>query len=124
MRNLEQLRVDVCYHQLHVVIVGVGSGFSYGASGSTHHSLEDISLMRSLPHMQVVVPADPMEAQAAVRFALESERPTYIRLGKNNEPHLHSHPPWGIMWRFIVYLWSSPYPPRILSNCLIVIASW
>ncbi|PKL75089.1 MAG: transketolase, partial [Candidatus Melainabacteria bacterium HGW-Melainabacteria-1] len=57
-RCLEQIRVDVCYHELPVTIVGVGSGISYASLGATHHACEDIALLRVLPQMQVICPAD------------------------------------------------------------------
>ncbi len=91
MRNLEQIRVDICYQNLPVIIVGVGGGFSYGALGSTHHAIEDISLMRSLPNMQVLVPSDPIETKACMQYAFDSNHPAYIRLGKNNEPNWHEN---------------------------------
>jgi hypothetical protein len=68
-RCLEQIRVDVCYHHVPVIIVGTGSGLSYASLGATHHSCEDIAFMRCLPHMTVVCPADPVEARQAVRAA-------------------------------------------------------
>src|SRR6202043_803040 len=58
-RCLEQIRVDVCYHNVPVVIVGTGSGLSYASLGATHHSCEDIGLLRLLPNMTVVCPGDP-----------------------------------------------------------------
>ena len=53
-RCLEQIRVDLCYNELNVKIVGIGSGLSYGNCGPTHHAIEDLSIMRSLPNMKVV----------------------------------------------------------------------
>ena len=89
MRAVEQIRNDVCYHDRHVTVVAVGGGFSYGYLGYTHHALEDISVMRALPRMQVLSPSDPIEARALTRFAVEAPGPKYLRLGKNREPHLH-----------------------------------
>lgn len=82
IRCLEQIRVDVCYHNLPVVIVGVGSGLSYANLGATHHSCEDIALLRVLPNMTVICPADAVEVRLALRAALNYGRPVYIRLGK------------------------------------------
>ncbi len=90
MRCFEQLRIDVCYQNLPVIVVGVGGGLSYGALGSTHHAIEDVSIMRAVPNMSVYVPGDPLETVAVLRLALEYGRPAYIRLGKNNEPQVHS----------------------------------
>lgn len=91
MRCLEQIRVDVCYPMADVKIVGVGGGFSYGAQAGTHHSVEDVAIMRSLPGMCVMSPGDPVEAEACVRRAL-AVGPAYIRLGKTGEPVLHRGP--------------------------------
>src|SRR5947207_535521 len=59
MRPFEQIRIDVAYMNTNVRIVGVGAGFSYGAAGATHHSIEDIAIMRSIPNMTIVCPGDP-----------------------------------------------------------------
>lgn len=91
-RCLEQIRNDICYHNVAVCVVGVGSGYSYGYMGSTHHALEDVAVMRSLANMTVVVPGDPAEAQAAVSCIVRRARPCYLRLGKDNEKVIHVHP--------------------------------
>ncbi len=92
-RCLEQIRVDVCYHQLPVVIVGVGAGLSYAALGATHHSCEDIALLRALPNMSVVSPADAHEVRGALRAALQHDGPVYMRIGKKGEPLVHDRAP-------------------------------
>ena len=92
-RCYEQIKVDVCYHDKPVVIVGTGSGLSYASLGATHHSLEDIAIMRSLPGMRVLAPADANELRACLRVAMSSDCPTYIRIGKKNEPVIFSEPP-------------------------------
>lgn len=92
-RALEQVRNDVCYHGLDVTIVSVGAGVAYGTLGYTHHAVEDLAIMRSLPGLRIIGPADPMEARTSVREALTHRGPTYIRLGKNGEPTLHAEPP-------------------------------
>lgn len=92
MRNYEQLRNDICYQNLPVIVVGVGSGFSYGPYGRTHHALEDISIMRTLPGMTVFSPSDPIETQLVTREAYRLKSPSYIRLGKAGEPNLHKKP--------------------------------
>lgn len=89
LRALEQIRNDVCYHRLDVTIVSVGAGVSYGTLGYTHHAVEDLAVMRVLPGMRVLCPADPIEARAAVDEALAFRGPTYVRLGKNGERTLH-----------------------------------
>ena len=88
-RCLEQIRVGVAYHQAPVVIVGTGSGLSYAELGPTHHSLEDLAILRTLPGLNVLAPADSAELVAQLRQALESSNPTYIRIGKKGEPPLH-----------------------------------
>jgi len=92
-RCLEQIRTDVCYHEAPVVIVGVGSGLSYAGLGPTHHSCEDIALLRALPGLAVVCPCDAFEARAALRAALSANHPTYLRLGKKGEPKVHAETP-------------------------------
>lgn len=93
LRCLEQIRNDVCYHDLPVKVVSVGGGFSYGSLGYTHHGLEDLAVMRTLPNMVVAAPGDPLETKAIVQDLASSNCPAYIRLGKANEPVLHAAPP-------------------------------
>ena len=93
LRPLEQIRNDVCYHGLGVTIVSVGAGLAYGSLGYTHHAVEDISILRSLPGMRVYSPADAMECRAAVDEILADPSPAYLRLGKNKEPLMHAAPP-------------------------------
>ncbi len=93
LRCLEQVRNDVCYHDLPVTVVGVGGGFSYGPNGATHHGLEDIGAMRMLPNMTVVCPADPVEAELAVMAAGRHGGPVYLRLGRAGDPVVHRQRP-------------------------------
>ncbi len=93
LRCFEQIRVDICYPDLPVVVVGTGAGLSYAALGATHHSMEDIAILRTLPNMHVVCPADQVEVRLAVKSAVELGRPTYIRLGMKGEPIVHVTPP-------------------------------
>jgi transketolase len=90
IRCLEQVRNDVCYHRANVKIVALGGGVAYGSQGYTHHALEDIAVMRSLPSMVVAVPADPLQTSVIVRLAAASHGPWYIRLGRNQEPSIHT----------------------------------
>ena len=92
-RCLEQIKIDVCYHNLPVTIVGTGAGLSYSSLGATHHTMEDIAIMRSLPNMKVVCPGDPVEVQLAVKEAYKEKGPVYIRLGKKGEPIIHKQKP-------------------------------
>jgi transketolase len=91
-RCLEQIRVDVCYHEAHVVVAAVGGGFSYGAQGYTHHAIEDFAVMRALPGMRVMAPGDPHETRALTRHLAEIPGPGYIRLGRAGEPVVHAAP--------------------------------
>ena len=87
-RCLEQIRTGVAYHEAPVIIVGTGSGLSYAELGSTHHSLEDLAIMRSIPNMQVCAPTDSLELVSQLRQAIHQGTPTYIRIGKKGEPNL------------------------------------
>jgi transketolase len=90
-RCFEQIRVDVCYHEAPVIIVGTGSGLSYAELGPTHHSLEDMAILRTLPGMRVMAPGDAAELRLALKAALQQNHPVYIRIGKKGEPDIHSH---------------------------------
>ena len=87
-RCYEQIRVDACYHDVPVIIVGTGSGLSYAELGPTHHSCEDLAIMRVLPNITVLAPADEVELRQCLRAALKIKGPTYIRIGKKGEPIL------------------------------------
>ena len=89
LRCLEQLRNDVCYHNLPVTVISVGGGLAYGAQGYTHHGVEDLGIMSMLPHMVVTCPADPHEAETLMPQLLERRGPAYLRLGRAGEPVLH-----------------------------------
>jgi transketolase len=93
LRCLEQIRNDVCYNNVPVTIVGVGGGYSYGPNGPTHHAMEDIAVMRSLPNMTVVCPGDPVEAELAVEAIGSYCAPAYLRLGRAGDPVAHRHAP-------------------------------
>lgn len=88
-RCFEHIRNDICYHNVNVCVTGVGSGYSYGHMGSTHHALEDIATLRSLPNMSVICPGDPLETAAAVRAIGKHHGPCYLRLGKAGEKNIH-----------------------------------
>lgn len=96
-RVYEQIRNDIALQRANVKIVGVGSGLTYGQLGPTHYSIDDISIMRSLPNMTVVCPGDPMETTAAVKAVTEYNGPVYLRIGKKGEPIVHRKiPPFEI----------------------------
>ena len=96
-RCFEQIRIDVCYHEAPVTIVGTGSGLSYTELGPTHHSLEDMAILRTLPGMRVLAPCDSVELRLALKAALDGSSPTYIRIGKKGEPNIHQSLP-----RFVI----------------------
>lgn len=89
-RCIEQIRDDVCYHQQRVVIVGTGSGLSYASLGTTHHSCEEMGMLRLLPGLSVLAPADSFEVEMTLRAAVAHTGPVYIRIGKKGEPAVHS----------------------------------
>lgn len=93
LRCLEQIRNDVCYHNLPVKIVSSGGGLSYGALGVTHHLTEDLAVLRALPNMTVVAPADPVEAGLATRAAARHAGPCYLRLARTGDPPVHDAEP-------------------------------
>lgn len=93
MRNFEQVRDDICYQNLNVKIVGVGSGFSYGPYGHTHYGLEDVGIMRTIPGITIFAPGDPIETELATRAAFKINGPVYIRIGKAGEQTVHTKKP-------------------------------
>ena len=84
-RCFEQIRVDACYHNVPVIIVGTGSGLSYASLGPTHHSLEDFAIFRPLPNITILAPADEVELRKCLNAALKLDSPVYIRIGKKGE---------------------------------------
>lgn len=86
MRPFEQIRVDVAYMNTNVRLVGVGAGLSYGPAGATHHSIEDIAIMRVLPNMTVISPCDPYEVEKTIEESISHNGPIYFRLAKKGEP--------------------------------------
>ncbi len=81
-RSLEQIKNDVCYSNVPAVLVGISSGVSYGALGSTHHSLHDLAALRAINNLTIIVPADNFETREAIRFAAAATRPVFVRFGK------------------------------------------
>jgi len=82
LRCLEQIRNDVCYHDADVTVVAVGGGFSYGQLGMSHFATEDMAIMGALPNMEVIVPADPWEAEALTHQMATRRGPKYLRIDK------------------------------------------
>ena len=88
-RALEQIKNDVAYSDNPVTVVGISSGVSYGALGTTHHSLHDFAVLRAINNMTIVAPADNFETEQAVRLAAEYDKPIYMRFGKKAMPFLN-----------------------------------
>ncbi len=91
MRCFEQIRVDVCWNNLPVKVVGIGAGMSYFSLGPTHHAIEDIALMRSLPRMVILNPSDDTAASAFARLSYKLQEPVYIRLDRTGEPLVYTN---------------------------------
>lgn len=89
-RSLEQIKNDVCYSDQPVKLIGISSGVSYGALGSTHHSIHDIAVMRAINNCTIIVPADNFETAEAIKAAARMNHPVFIRFGKRALPHLHA----------------------------------
>ena len=86
-RPFEMIRVDLCYQNLPVTIIGMGAGVIYSTLGGTHHSMEDIAVSSAIPNMTVLAPCDPEEMKLATQWcATKSTGPVYMRLGKKGEP--------------------------------------
>src|ERR1051326_8340041 len=82
-RNWEQIRTTICYNDQPVKIIGSHAGISVGPDGATHQALEDMAIMRALPNMIVICPADSIEARKATIAAAKNGKPTYIRLSRD-----------------------------------------
>jgi transketolase len=89
-RALEQIKNDVCYSDVPVKLIGISAGVSYGALGSTHHSLHDLAALRAIHNLTVIVPADNFETREAIHAAARSEKPVFVRFGKAPMYHLHA----------------------------------
>lgn len=81
-RALEQVKNDIAYSDNPVKLVGISAGVSYGALGSTHHSLHDFAALRAINNLEIVVPADNLETRAAITYAAAQSHPIYLRFGK------------------------------------------
>jgi len=88
-RPYEQVRNDICYQNLPVVLVGVGSGITLAPGGVSHYSVEDLGIIQTLPGLTVISPADPVEARMAALYSLECNTPLYVRLARRGEPVIH-----------------------------------
>jgi transketolase len=97
-RALEQVKADIAYNGYHAVLCGMSPGLSYGELGPTHHSIEDLSWMRAVADIAVVVPADPDQTGAALRWALGWGKPSFLRIGRFKVPAVT--PPGSEPFRF------------------------
>lgn len=84
-RAIEFIRDDICFQNLNVKFIGMGSGLAWSSLGPTHHTTEEISFLRAIPGLRVLSPATPYEVGACIQAAYEYEGPVYIRIGMNHE---------------------------------------
>jgi transketolase len=89
-RALEQIKNDVAYSDNPVKLIGISAGVSYGALGSTHHSLHDYAVLRAINNITIVAPADNYETTEAIKLAASLNKPVYLRFGKKNMPDLNA----------------------------------
>lgn len=89
MRSAEQVKVDVAYSHNNVTVIGISGGISYGALGATHHSLQDIALMRSIPGLTVMIPSDAVQMKKITKQLLAEPRPAYIRVARGGVPVIY-----------------------------------
>ena len=88
-RAMEQVKVDLAYTKANVRLCAMSPGMAYGQLGPTHHSIEDLAWMRVLPNMTVIVPGDPVETAAVMRYSLEHEGPMFLRIARVPVPQVH-----------------------------------
>ena len=88
-RAMEQVKVDLAYSKSNVRICGMSSGMAYGQLGPTHHSIEDVAWTRILPNLAVIVPADNVETEAAMRYSLVHDGPMFLRISRIPVPQVH-----------------------------------
>ena len=89
-RSLEQVKVDVAYSEANVKIIGVSGGVSYGALGTSHHSLHDVAVMRTFPGMHVYLPADRFQTEKLTQYLAHSSESAYVRVGRNAVPDVYT----------------------------------
>lgn len=88
-RSLEQIKNDICYSDVPAVLIGISSGVSYGALGTTHHSLHDFAVLRAINNVMILVPADNFESRQAIQYAATATKPVFVRFGKAAMFNLH-----------------------------------
>jgi len=125
-RALEQIAMDLCLHDLPVRLIGNGGGVVYAPLGSTHLAVEDIALMRSLPNMTIVCPADAEEMERFMNVSVDWPHPIYIRLAKGYDPlspiriFLLSLAKGRFILKALTCFWS---PPVLDSECAVKLKS-
>lgn len=92
VRVLEQIKIDVCYEKLPVILIGDGAGLVYSHLGASHQSTEDIACVRAIPELTVLSPADRFEMTATMQLALQLASPVYLRVGKSDRGDVHAGP--------------------------------
>ncbi|HYD03378.1 MAG TPA: transketolase C-terminal domain-containing protein [Alphaproteobacteria bacterium] len=122
-RCLEHIRDDLCYQEQPAIVVGVGAGLSYGELGPTHHSCEDIAILRSLPTMTVLCPGDPMEVRALLREAVKRNTPVYMRMGKKGEKNIHPEVPKLEIGKAYVMSKAKDIDGRLNDVCLLSVGN-
>lgn len=95
MRSIEQVKVDVAYSKTNVKLIGISGGLSYGALGMSHHSLQDIAVMRAIPGINIILPADKHETKKMIEALAKNTEPTYIRIGRNPVADVYSSDEYG-----------------------------
>lgn len=90
LRCMEQIRYDICYHESNVKVIAVGAGYAYGPQGVSHHTTEDLAMLRAIPNMTICAPADPVEAKAVAHFMVTHKGPGYVRINKAGEACIHN----------------------------------
>ena len=107
-RPFEMVKNDLCYQNLPVTIVGMGSGLAYSTLGGTHHTAEDVAICNALPNMQIIAPCEPIEVIHAIKYcSKQNNGPVYLKLGKSGEPNVSNK--YSDKWKFgkIRYIYKS-----------------
>ena len=97
-RTYDQIRNSVCYPEFNVKIIGTHGGITVGEDGASHQALEDVALMRNIPHMTVIVPADSRECEEVIKYAAVHDGPIYVRVARSNVPDV-----FGDDYRFDIH---------------------
>lgn len=113
-RPFEQIRNDVCFHRLPVVLVGNGGGYGYGVMGATHHALEDYGVLSSLPHLRAFLPAFDADLPAVISMLFSINYPAYLRLGLSEEPKEYVPPAYSA-WRRLT---TGDGPVVLVAGCI------